>query len=271
MAEKVINAVPSMKVVRMVNSGTEAVMSAIRLARGYTGRNVIVKFEGCYHGHSDSLLVKAGSGLLSLGIPECPGIVADLAKNTLNLPYNGVKQVMDLFASKGQDIACVIVEPVAGNMGVVPPQPGFLQLLRDITRKHGALLIFDEVITGFRVSFGGAQELYGVDPDLTCLGKILGGAENMHSPTFVIEKIYEIDFKHFKRLIHVDAYRLEKESELLHLGWEDLIKEPENLVLIEWPENVAGIIPEDARKISFKFIDNTTREISFDEAQDKEI
>ena len=175
LAEKVINAVPSMKVVRMVNSGTEAVMSAIRLARGYTGRNVIVKFEGCYHGHSDSLLVKAGSGLLSLGIPECPGIVADLAKNTLNLPYNGVKQVMDLFASKGQDIACVIVEPVAGNMGVVPPQPGFLQLLRDITRKHGALLIFDEVITGFRVSFGGAQELYGVDPDLTCLGKIIGG------------------------------------------------------------------------------------------------
>lgn len=175
LAEKVIAAVPSMKIVRMVNSGTEAVMSAIRLARGYTGRNKILKFEGCYHGHADSLLVKAGSGVLSLGIPECPGIVPELAQNTLNLPYNSMKEVRDLFASKGGEIACVIVEPVAGNMGVVPPQPGFLQLLRDLTRKYGALLIFDEVITGFRVAFGGAQELYGIEPDLTCLGKIIGG------------------------------------------------------------------------------------------------
>lgn len=175
LAEKVIAAVPSMKIVRMVNSGTEAVMSAIRLARGYTGRNKILKFEGCYHGHADSLLVKAGSGVLSLGIPECPGIVPELAQNTLNLPYNSMKEVRDLFASKGGEIACVIVEPVAGNMGVVPPQPGFLQWLRDLTRKYGALLIFDEVITGFRVAFGGAQELYGIEPDLTCLGKIIGG------------------------------------------------------------------------------------------------
>lgn len=175
LAEKVIAAVPSIEVVRMVNSGTEAVMSAIRLARGYTGRNKIVKFEGCYHGHADSLLVKAGSGVLSLGIPECPGIVPELAKNTLNLPYNSTNQVKELFEAEGNGIACVIVEPVAGNMGVVPPQPGFLKLLREITTKHGALLIFDEVITGFRVSFGGAQELYGIKPDLTCLGKIIGG------------------------------------------------------------------------------------------------
>ncbi|MBI4382475.1 MAG: glutamate-1-semialdehyde 2,1-aminomutase, partial [Nitrospinae bacterium] len=175
MVEKVSKAIPSMETLRMVSSGTEAVMSAIRLARGYTGRNKIVKFEGCYHGHADSLLVKAGSGLLSLGIPECPGIVPELAKFTLNLPYNGTDEVRELFAREGGEIACVIVEPVAGNMGVVPPQPGFLETLREVTRKSGALLIFDEVITGFRVSLGGAQELYNIKPDLTCLGKIIGG------------------------------------------------------------------------------------------------
>ncbi|MBI5427620.1 MAG: glutamate-1-semialdehyde 2,1-aminomutase [Nitrospinae bacterium] len=175
MAEKVSKAIPSMETLRMVSSGTEAVMSAIRLARGYTGRNKIVKFEGCYHGHADSLLVKAGSGLLSLGIPECPGIVPELAKFTLNLPYNGAGEVRELFAREGGEIACVIVEPVAGNMGVVPPQPGFLKTLREVTRKSGTLLIFDEVITGFRLSLGGAQELYNIKPDLTCLGKIIGG------------------------------------------------------------------------------------------------
>ncbi|MBI4389278.1 MAG: glutamate-1-semialdehyde 2,1-aminomutase [Nitrospinae bacterium] len=175
MAEKVAKAVPSMERLRMVSSGTEAVMSAIRLARGYTGRNKIVKFEGCYHGHADSLLVKAGSGLLSLGIPECPGIVPDLAQFTLNLPYNGADEVRELFAREGSEIACAIVEPVAGNMGVVPPQPGFLKTLREVTRKSGALLIFDEVITGFRLALGGAQELYKIKPDLTCLGKIIGG------------------------------------------------------------------------------------------------
>lgn len=175
LAEKVLNAFPSMKSVRMVSSGTEAVMSAIRLARGYTGRNKILKFEGCYHGHADSLLVKAGSGVLSLGIPECPGIVPELAKNTLNLPYNNMRETRELFAREGENIACVIVEPVAGNMGVVPPLPGFLELLRDLTKKYGALLIFDEVITGFRVAYGGAQELYGISADLTCLGKIIGG------------------------------------------------------------------------------------------------
>jgi glutamate-1-semialdehyde 2,1-aminomutase len=175
LAEKVVRAVPSIEIVRMVNSGTEAVMSALRLARGVTGRDKIVKFEGCYHGHGDSLLVKAGSGLVSLGIPECPGIISSLAEKTLNLPYNNIDQVRELFDKEGKNIAALIVEPIGGNMGVVPPKPGFLEALRDVTQKAGALLIFDEVITGFRVSLGGAQNLYGVNPDITCMGKIIGG------------------------------------------------------------------------------------------------
>ncbi len=175
LAKKVVGAIPSIETVRMVSSGTEAVMSAIRLARGFTGRDKIVKFEGCYHGHGDSLLVKAGSGLLSLGIPDCPGIVEDLAKNTLTLPYNGSTEVQELFEKEGENIACLIVEPVGGNMGVVPPQSGFLELLREVTKKYGSILIFDEVITGFRVLLGGAQKLFNVSPDLTCLGKIIGG------------------------------------------------------------------------------------------------
>ncbi|MBC8287717.1 MAG: glutamate-1-semialdehyde 2,1-aminomutase [Nitrospinae bacterium] len=175
LAEKVVQAVPSIEVVRMVNSGTEAVMSALRLARGITGRDKIVKFEGCYHGHGDSLLVKAGSGLVSLGIPDCPGIVSSLAEKTLNLPYNNIDQVRELFEKEGEEIAALIVEPIGGNMGVVPPKPGFLEALREVTQKAGALLIFDEVITGFRVSLGGAQKLYGVTPDITCMGKIIGG------------------------------------------------------------------------------------------------
>ena len=175
LAEKVVNAVPSIDVVRMVNSGTEAVMSALRLARGITGRDKIIKFEGCYHGHGDSLLVKAGSGLASLGIPECPGIVSSLAEKTLNLPFNDAEQVRQLFAKEGSEIAALIVEPVAGNMGAIPPVPGFLETLREETKKAGALLIFDEVITGFRVSLGGAQNIFGVTPDITCLGKIIGG------------------------------------------------------------------------------------------------
>ena len=175
LAEKVISAIPSVEVVRMVNSGTEAVMSALRLARGITGRDKIVKFEGCYHGHGDSLLVKAGSGLVSLGIPECPGIVSSLAEKTLNLSYNDVEGVRDLFQREGKDIAALIVEPIAGNMGVIPPSPGFLQALRDETKKAGALLIFDEVISGLRVSLGGAQKLFGITPDITCMGKIIGG------------------------------------------------------------------------------------------------
>ena len=175
LAEKVVNAVPSIDVVRMVNSGTEAVMSALRLARGITGRDKIVKFEGCYHGHSDSLLVKAGSGLASLGTPECPGIVSGLAEKTLNLPFNDTEQVRQLFAKEGNEIAALIVEPVAGNMGVIPPAPGFLEILREETKKAGSLLIFDEVMTGFRASLGGAQNLFGVTPDITCLGKIIGG------------------------------------------------------------------------------------------------
>jgi len=175
LAQKVTAAVPSIESVRLVSSGTEATLSALRLARGFTGRDKIVKFEGCYHGHGDSLLVKAGSGVLSLGLPDCPGIVADLAKNTLNLPYNDTQAVEQLFGKMGKEIACLIVEPIGGNMGVVPPQPAFLELLRKVTAESGALLIFDEVITGFRVSYGGAQKLYGVTPDLTCLGKIIGG------------------------------------------------------------------------------------------------
>jgi glutamate-1-semialdehyde 2,1-aminomutase len=175
LAERVVSLVPSLEVVRMVNSGTEAVMSAIRLARGITGRNKILKFDGCYHGHVDSLLVKAGSGLASLGIPECPGIGDDLAKNTLSLPFNDVERVKDLFTSEGDSIACIIVEPIGGNMGVVPPKVGFLETLREVTKKANAILIFDEVMTGFRVALGGAQSLYNVYPDLTCLGKIIGG------------------------------------------------------------------------------------------------
>ena len=175
LAEKVVSAIPSVEVVRMVNSGTEAVMSALRLARGITGRDKIVKFEGCYHGHADSLLVKAGSGLVSLGIPECPGIVSSLAEKTLNLSYNDSEGVRDLFEREGKNIAALIVEPIAGNMGVIPPIPGFLQTLREETKKAGALLIFDEVISGLRVSLGGAQKLFGITPDITCMGKIIGG------------------------------------------------------------------------------------------------
>ena len=175
LAELVIERVPSIDQLRMVNSGTEATMSAIRLARGFTGRNIIVKFEGCYHGHSDSLLAKAGSGLLTLGIPDSPGVPADLAKYTLNLPYNNAQAIIDVFKELGDKIACVIVEPVAGNMGCIPPVAGFLETLREQTERHGSVLIFDEVMTGFRVAPGGAQELYGIKPDLTTLGKVIGG------------------------------------------------------------------------------------------------
>jgi len=175
MAELVTSLVPSMEMVRMVSSGTEATMSAIRLARGYTGRDTIVKFEGCYHGHADSLLVKAGSGALTLGVPNSPGVPADFAKYTLTCEFNNLEQLSALFAEKGADIACVIVEPVAGNMNCIPPKPGYLQGLRDLCDQYGAVLIFDEVMTGFRVALGGAQAYYGVKPDLTTLGKIIGG------------------------------------------------------------------------------------------------
>jgi len=174
LAEEIVAAVPSIEMVRMVNSGTEATMSAIRLARGVTGRDKLVKFEGCYHGHADSLLVKAGSGVATLGLPDSPGVPAALAQHTLTVPFNDANAVENLFRQH-QDIAAIIVEPVVGNMGCVPPQAGFLQALRDLTTRHGALLIFDEVMTGFRVARGGAQELYGVTPDITCLGKIIGG------------------------------------------------------------------------------------------------
>jgi glutamate-1-semialdehyde 2,1-aminomutase len=175
MAETVCKLVPSMDMVRMVSSGTEATMSAIRLARGFSGRDKIVKFEGCYHGHSDSLLVKAGSGALTFGVPSSPGVPAGLAEHTLTLAYNDSDAVRDLFGRIGGEIACIIVEPVAGNMNCVPPVSGFLETLREECDRHGSVLIFDEVMTGFRVGLGGAQGLYGVKPDMTTLGKVIGG------------------------------------------------------------------------------------------------
>ena len=175
LAERICAIMPGMDMVRMVNSGTEATMSAIRLARGYTGRDTIVKFEGCYHGHSDSLLVKAGSGALTLGEPSSPGVPAALAEHTITLSYNDLDQVRDAFAAAGGQIACIIVEPVAGNMNCILPDPGFLQGLREICDQYGSLLILDEVMTGFRVALGGVQSVYNVRPDLTTLGKVIGG------------------------------------------------------------------------------------------------
>jgi len=175
MADRVCELVPSMDMVRMVSSGTEATMSAIRLARGFTGRDKIVKFEGCYHGHSDSLLVKAGSGALTLGVPTSPGVPAALAEHTITLQYNNIEDVRKAFAQVGGQIACIIVEPVAGNMNCIPPEPGFLEGLREVCDEHGSVLIFDEVMTGFRVALGGAQAHYNIKPDLTTLGKVIGG------------------------------------------------------------------------------------------------
>jgi glutamate-1-semialdehyde 2,1-aminomutase len=175
LAEAIRDAVPSIEMVRLVNSGTEATMSAIRVARGFTGRDLTVKFEGCYHGHVDSLLVKAGSGVATLGIADTRGVPTSFCDTTIALPFNCVDAVEQAFARHGDRIASVIVEPVVGNMGCVPPQPGFLQALREITQKHGAVLIFDEVMTGFRVAFGGAQQRYGILPDMTTLGKVIGG------------------------------------------------------------------------------------------------
>jgi glutamate-1-semialdehyde 2,1-aminomutase len=175
MAEAITRAFPSIELVRLVSSGTEAAMSAIRLARGATGRPYLVKFDGCYHGHADSLLVKAGSGGATFSIPDSAGVPGPLAQLTLTAPFNDLDAVRALFRERGREIAAVIVEPVAGNMGVVPPRPGFLEGLREITLAHESVLIFDEVITGFRIAYGGAQELYGVRADLTCLGKVIGG------------------------------------------------------------------------------------------------
>jgi len=175
LAKMIVDALPSVDMVRLVNSGTEATMSAIRLARGYTNRNKIIKFSGCYHGHADFLLIKAGSGALTLGVPTSPGVPASTAEHTIIAPYNNLDTVQEIFRQMGEEIAAVIVEPVAGNMGVIPPAPGFLAGLRKLTEQYGALLIFDEVMTGFRVAYGGAQVLYDVQPDLTTLGKIIGG------------------------------------------------------------------------------------------------
>jgi glutamate-1-semialdehyde 2,1-aminomutase len=174
LAQEVVNAVPSIEMVRMVSSGTEATMSAIRLARGITGRTKLVKFEGCYHGHADSLLVKAGSGVATLGLPDSPGVPAALAQNTITVPFNNAAALERIFGEHN-DIAAVIIEPVVGNMGCVPPQPGYLEAVRKLTKASGTLLIFDEVMTGFRLARGGAQELYGISPDITTLGKIIGG------------------------------------------------------------------------------------------------
>ena len=175
LAKMVIDAVPSIEMVRMVNSGTEAAMSAIRLARGFTGRDTIIKFDGGYHGHADSLIVEAGSGIATLDIPGSPGVPKSFIEHTLSLPYNDIECVKKVMKDKGDKIACIIVEPVAGNMGLIPAVDGFLQTLRELTEKSGSLLIFDEVMSGFRVAYGGAQSLYGIIPDITCLGKIIGG------------------------------------------------------------------------------------------------
>lgn len=175
LAELVIDRVPSVEVIRMVNSGTEATMSALRLARGYTNRDKIIKFEGCYHGHGDSLLIKAGSGVATLGLPDSPGVPTGVAQNTITVPYNDLDSVRLAFEQYGEEIAAVIVEPVAGNMGVVPPIEGFLLGLRELTKEHGSLLIFDEVMTGFRVDYHCAQGFFDIEPDLTCLGKVIGG------------------------------------------------------------------------------------------------
>ncbi len=175
LAEAIVASVPGIDKVRLVNSGTEAVMSAVRVARGFTGRAKIIKFEGCYHGHSDGFLAKAGSGLTTLGLPDSAGVPPSLTQDTLTLAYNDADALAEAMRSVGKEVACVMLEPVAGNMGVVPPKPAFLQALRALTIQHGALLLFDEVITGFRLALGGAQELFGITPDLTCLGKIIGG------------------------------------------------------------------------------------------------
>jgi glutamate-1-semialdehyde 2,1-aminomutase len=175
MAEEITRLVPSMEMLRMVNSGTEATMAAIRVARGHTGRDKIVKFEGCYHGHGDAFLVKAGSGALTFGVPTSPGVPKTLADLTLTLPYNDVDAARQLFAQQGDEIACVIIEPVAGNMNCIPPREGFLQCLRELCTRHGAVLIFDEVMTGFRVALGGAQQLYDIAPDMSTFGKVIGG------------------------------------------------------------------------------------------------
>ena len=175
LAEIIVNAVPSIEKVRMVSSGTEATMSAIRLARGYTGRDKVIKIEGCYHGHVDSLLAEAGSGVATFGLPECEGIPSDFTRHTLVVPFNDVDAVRRTIEAHPNQIACLILEPIMGNMGIIPPRDGYLNELREITSEHGVVLIFDEVITGFRVAYGGAQSLYGVTPDMTCLGKIIGG------------------------------------------------------------------------------------------------
>ena len=175
MAEMIVEAVPSVEMVRLVSSGTEALMSAIRVARGYTGRSKVIKFEGCYHGHSDGLLAKAGSGITTLGIPDSAGVPAGVTSDTITIPYNDLDAVAETMQTIGGDVACIVIEPIAGNMGVIPPKPGYLAGLRALCNQFGALLLFDEVITGFRVAYGGAQELYSVTPDLTTLGKIIGG------------------------------------------------------------------------------------------------
>jgi glutamate-1-semialdehyde 2,1-aminomutase len=175
LAEKVVEAVPSVEMVRMVNSGTEATMSAVRLARGATQRDVVIKFDGCYHGHADTLLVAAGSGVATLGIPGSPGVPDSIARHTLSLPFNDTDSLKEVMEKQGDSVACIIVEPIAGNMGLVLPEKDFLETLRELTDRFGAILIFDEVMTGFRVAYGGAQTLFGVHPDLTCFGKIIGG------------------------------------------------------------------------------------------------
>ncbi|MFD0617959.1 glutamate-1-semialdehyde 2,1-aminomutase [Paenibacillus sp. GCM10027629] len=246
MAKLVCERVPSVDIVRMVNSGTEATMSAIRLARGYTGRSKVLKFEGSYHGHADSLLIKAGSGVATLGLPDSPGVPEGVASNTITVPYNDMESVRVAFERYGEELACVIVEPIAGNMGVVPPLPGFLQGLRDITTQYGSLLIFDEVMTGFRVHINCAQGLYDIKPDLTCMGKVIGGGlpvgayggkreimEQMapsgpiyQAGTLSGNPLAMIAGYTTLKLLTQDVYeQLERQAVKLHLGFEKNAKE----------------------------------------------
>jgi glutamate-1-semialdehyde 2,1-aminomutase len=246
-AESVVRMVPSAQKVRFVNSGTEATMSAVRLARGITGRKLVVKFDGCYHGHYDSLLVSAGSGVATFAIPGTPGIPEEIASLTLVAPFNDTDSLRELFSEHGEEIACVILEPVPGNMGVVPPEEEFLRTVRELTREYGSLLIFDEVITGFRLSKGGAQELFGIEPDITCLGKILGGGMPVGAyagPSEIMNnvapegKVYQAGtlsgnpvamacgFRTLEILRRDDPYgELDKKGSVLEKGLEEILSE----------------------------------------------
>ncbi|OWZ83591.1 glutamate-1-semialdehyde 2,1-aminomutase [Natranaerobius trueperi] len=283
MAKQVIEAVPSIEKVRMVNSGTEATMSALRLARGYTGKNKIIKLAGCYHGHSDSLLIKAGSGVTTLGLPDSPGIPTSIAENTIIAPYNDLQTMENIFKEFGDDIAGIILEPVAGNMGVVPPLEGYLAGLKEITEQYGALLIFDEVMTGFRVSYGGAQEYYGVTPDLTCLGKVIGGGMPVGAyggKKEIMEKIapdgpiyqagtlsgnpiaMRAGYETLKVLKQAETYqKISKQSDKLANGLKDIKEKTNARVTINQVESMVGLYFTNEQVYNFETAANADNDM----------